>query len=57
VSGQQLVNWLFRFGLSREPSAGERALLADVVGEGQDPIVVEDLLWLVFMQPEFQMIR
>ena len=28
-----------------------------LIEDGRDPVAAEDLLWLVFMQPEFQMIR
>ena len=52
-----LGNWLYRHALSRPPTAGELNVLKDVLGTRPDPAVVEDLLWLVFMQPEFQMIR
>lgn len=57
TSAEELTSWLFRYAFSREPSDSERTLLATIVGDSSDPIVVEDLLWMVFMQPEFQMIR
>ena len=56
-SGAELADWLYRFALSRAPASGEGALLAEIVGDGRDAVAVEDLLWLVFMQPEFQIIR
>lgn len=56
-SGAELADWLFRFAFSRTPSDEERALLATITDDSSDAIVVEDLLWVVFMQPEFQMIR
>lgn len=56
-SGEELANWLFRYAFSREPSDGERTLLSTIAEDSSDPIVVEDLLWMVFMQPEFQLIR
>jgi len=56
-TGEELAVFLFRYALSREPSNGERTVLAKVAGNGRDPVAVEDLLWIVFMQPEFQMIR
>ncbi len=52
-----LGNWLYRHALSRPPTAGERKVLTEVLGTKPDPVAAEDLLWLVFMQPEFQMIR
>jgi len=56
-SSEELIEWLYRFALSREPTAGERTVLMEVAGDGRDPVAVEDLLWMVFMQPEFQIIR
>ncbi len=55
--GRELAAWVFRFALSREPSAEELAVLVEVAGNGKDAVAAEDLLWMVFMQPEFQMIR
>ncbi|MFP6764108.1 MAG: hypothetical protein VB858_10825, partial [Planctomycetaceae bacterium] len=56
-SSDSLIEWLCRYALSRDPTSGERAVLSEVAGEGRDPVAVEDLLWLIFMQPEFQIIR
>lgn len=54
---ETLPDWLFRFAYARDPGPGERPLLGEVIGDGTDPVAMEDLLWLVFMQPEFQLIR
>ena len=54
---QELVDWLYRFALSRGPTAEEKSLLTEVIGDGSHALAVEDLLWMVFMQPEFQIIR
>ena len=56
-SKDELIEWLYRYALSRVPTAGERAVLADVAGDGRNAVAVEDLLWSVFMLPEFQIIR
>jgi hypothetical protein len=56
-TGADLVEWLYRYALSRAPTTGERTVLVEVVGDARDPIAVEDLLWPVFMLPEFQIIR
>ncbi|MFP6872287.1 MAG: DUF1549 domain-containing protein [Verrucomicrobiales bacterium] len=56
-SGEELIRWLYRYALSREPTGGEKNVLLEVTGDGRNPVAVEDLLWLVFMQPEFQFIR
>jgi hypothetical protein len=52
-----LGKWLYRHALSRPPTAGEHKIITEVLGSKPDAIAVEDILWLVFMQPEFQMIR
>ncbi|MEM7394196.1 MAG: DUF1553 domain-containing protein [Verrucomicrobiota bacterium] len=56
-SSGELIPWLYRYALSREPTPDEQTVLADIAGDGNDPVAVEDLLWLVFMQPEFQIVR
>ncbi len=57
LSGGQLNDWLFQFALSRKPTDAEQKVMAQISGDGSNLLMVEDLLWLVFMQPEFQMIR
>jgi hypothetical protein len=54
---QNFVSWLYEYALGRKPSAGEKELLQTVANDSQNPQQVEDLLWLVFMQPDFQIIR
>jgi len=56
-SSESLTDWLYRYALSRVPTAGEETVLASVVGDSRNPLAVEDLLWMVFMLPEFQIIR
>jgi hypothetical protein len=56
-SAPELVDWLFRHALSRKPSPTESALLAEVTTDSVNSQQIEDLLWLVFMHPEFQIIR
>lgn len=57
MTGEELTRLIFRYALSREPTADERTVLTKIAGDGSDPVAIEDLLWIVFMQPEFQMIR
>ena len=57
ADNRELVNWLFRFALSRSPTAGELSVLSDLLGDAPDPQAVEDVLWTVLMLPEFQIIR
>jgi hypothetical protein len=54
---QDFINWLYEYSLGRKPSAGERKLLQTVASDSKNQQQVEDLLWLVFMQPDFQIIR
>jgi hypothetical protein len=52
----QLSQWLFRAALTRSPSPEELETALEILGE---PITQEglgDLLWTVFMLPEFQLI-
>ena len=56
-SSEELIEWLYLYALSRPPTAGERTVLSQIVGDGRDPVAVEDMLWPVFMHPEFQIIR
>jgi hypothetical protein len=58
--GQDLtavVGWLFQCCLSRPPSAQERATAMELLSSPSKQSGVEDLLWSVFMLPEFQIIR
>jgi len=56
-AAQQLVRWLFVYALAREPTADELALCRELLGEQPTPQAIEDLLWSVFMLPEFQLVR
>lgn len=53
----ELVDWLYRFALSRPPTADERAAIAAELGEKLTEKNVQDVLWAVLMLPEFQFIR
>jgi hypothetical protein len=41
--------------LSREPEAAERRKANELLKEGAEGL--EDLLWILFLSPEFQLIR
>jgi hypothetical protein len=56
-SSDELIEWLYEFALSRKPTVSERTVLVEVAGDGRNPIAVEDLLWTIFMLPEFQIVR
>ena len=51
------INWLYEHTLGRLPTSGEQEIIASIVTDPKDSQQVEDLLWLVFMQPDFQIIR
>lgn len=53
----QMIDWLYRYSLSRSPTSDELAIARSIVGETPTPASVEDLQWAVFMLPEFQIIR
>ena len=53
----EFIDWLFQHALARLPTNGEKLVLANIVQNPRNPLQVEDLLWLVFMQPDFQIIR
>ena len=56
-SNDELIEWLYRHALSRAPTEKERVILAEMLGEERPPEAVEDVLWTVFMLPEFQIVR
>jgi hypothetical protein len=57
TDGQKFVNWLYEHTLGRLPTNGEEQIISSVMTDPKDTQQVEDLLWLVFMQPDFQIIR
>jgi hypothetical protein len=54
---QELITWLYDFALSRQPTPAERGVAAEILTEAEGTQGIEDLLWAVFMLPEFQLIR
>ncbi len=52
---QALVQWLYRFALSRDPSTDELNTALGALGATITEQGVQDLLWAVIMQPEFQL--
>ena len=56
-SPASFVQWLFRYGLSREPSAEELAVLTEALGDKLTEQGIQDVVWSVIMLPEFQMVR
>jgi len=56
-SGEATIAWLYRNALSRSPTPDELATAQVLLGEPISEEGLADLLWAVFMLPEFQMIR
>jgi hypothetical protein len=56
-SPDQWTQWLFAFALSRSPTTDERSAASELLGEQPTAQDIEDLLWAVFMLPEFQLVR
>ncbi len=56
-NNDQMIEWLYHYSLSREPTNDELAIARELLGETPSPASVEDLQWAVFMLPEFQIIQ
>jgi hypothetical protein len=54
---ETLVKRLYRRALSREPSAEERQLAIDTLGETPTADGISDLVWMIIMLPEFQHVQ
>ncbi len=54
---EQFIDWIFRSALSRRPSPPERETALAILGEPLNEQGLGDLLWAVFMLPEFQLIQ
>ncbi|HUS04765.1 MAG TPA: DUF1553 domain-containing protein, partial [Bryobacteraceae bacterium] len=52
-----LVTQLYRYALARDPAAGEMQVARELLGQHPDAGGLQDLLWSIFMSPEFQFIR
>lgn len=55
-SAPALINRVYAHALARKPSAAEFAIAAEFLRAGK-PEGLEDLLWSVFLSPEFQYVR
>jgi hypothetical protein len=56
-SSGELADWLYASALSRKPTGDERAVALEMLGDVPAEAGVQDLLWAVFMLPEFQLVR
>ena len=52
-----LVNHLYEFALSRKPLPEEKAILEESLSSPPTPQEIEDVLWAIFMMPEFFLVR
>jgi Protein of unknown function (DUF1549)/Protein of unknown function (DUF1553)/Planctomycete cytochrome C len=57
ATGEQIVEDIYRQALCRKPTPGELVAAREIVGDRPTAEGVADLLWAVFMLPEFQLIR
>ena len=55
-SPRALVTLLFRRAFARLPTDAERGVAAEVIGAAPAAEGIEDLLWMIVMQPEFQLV-
>jgi len=56
-SADRLTDWLYRGALSREPTPAELATARQTLGNPVSADGLADLMWGVFMLPEFQIVR
>ncbi|MDX1928574.1 MAG: DUF1549 domain-containing protein [Pirellulaceae bacterium] len=54
---KRLVDFLYRYALCRRPTADEQQLLLDAMGPKPTAEIVQDVLWAVFMLPEFWLVQ
>jgi hypothetical protein len=57
ATSEQLIERSYLRALCRRPTAAELTTGREILGESVAPESLVDLLWAVFMLPEFQMIR
>jgi mono/diheme cytochrome c family protein len=57
TSSDEIIKQMYQRALGRDPTTEELTTARGVVGSPATPEGTEDLLWAVFMLPEFQLIR
>jgi Protein of unknown function (DUF1553) len=57
TNSQELVNWLYAYAYSRPPTAEELAIAIEALDPKPTASSLQDLLWAMLVQPEFQMVR
>ncbi len=53
----ELIRYLYRFALSRDPSPDELSLATSMLGDASKTDAIQDLLWSLLLLPEFQFVR
>jgi hypothetical protein len=54
---EQLVDHVYLMMLSRRPTDDERSCAIEALGLKPDEQAVQDFLWAILLQPEFQLLR
>ncbi len=57
ISNADFIEWLYRYSFSRPPNGEELTIANEILGQPLSSRGIEDLLWVVIMQPEFQLVR
>jgi hypothetical protein len=57
ITGSAMIDTIYDRALSRRPTHDEQATALEIVGDKPTTESLSDLLWAVFMLPEFQLIR
>ena len=57
LNNNAMVEWLYPFAYSRSPNKEELSVANELLGSEMTARGIEDLLWVVVMQPEFQWVR
>jgi hypothetical protein len=52
-----LIDYVYRFALSRESTEAERSIIQTSLGDRPSPRSVADFLWTIFLSPEFLFVR
>ncbi len=53
----EMIQYVFQFALSREPTSAELKVLHEALGDSPSVEQIQDMLWAVCMTPEFLLIR
>lgn len=56
-SADETIDWLYRSTLCRKPTDGERTTAKQILGDPISDDSLADLMWCVFMLPEFQLVK